>query len=42
VDVINLDRQLEEREDEDLLVILGADGPILIPFVADAKGASGE
>ncbi|MDH3299430.1 MAG: DUF5671 domain-containing protein [Acidimicrobiia bacterium] len=37
VDVVDLDRQLIDRADEDLLVILGADGPIVIPFVDDIK-----
>ncbi len=40
VDVPDLDRQLTERADEDLLVILGADGPIVIPFFDNSKGST--
>ncbi len=33
IDIVDLDRQLTDRADDDVLVILGADGPIVIPFV---------
>ena len=40
VNIDDLDRQLAGQADNDVLVILGSEGPMVIPFVSDEAGAA--